>query len=195
MSSRGLFRTECFHETTRRTRNDRGVSMYPPSLRVLCACTLLLPASCGGGGGGGGGGGRDLVAALAAPVSVVPGASYTYTVTGTANGGTVQSVGATLTLPATVAIGAITGGGVASGSAITWPTTASLAPGTPLSYTVTVTAPSVGPLDATLQLTTTSSESTPNNRATRSTLLGFTVLATLNGESPGDNFGYVADTI
>src|SRR5690349_251574 len=131
MSPHGLFRAEGFLETTRRIQNDRGASMYQPSLRVLCACTLFLLAACGGGGGGGGGG-PDLVAALAAPDSVVPGASYTYTVTGTASGGTVQSVGATLTLPATVSIGTITGGGVASGNAITWPVTASLAPGTPL---------------------------------------------------------------
>ncbi len=169
--------------------------MHQPSLRVLCACTLLLLTACGGGGGGGGGGPLDLVAALAAPASVVPGASYTYTVTGTANGGTVQAVGATLTLPDTVAIGAITGGGVVSGNAITWPTTAALVPGTPLSYTVTVTAPSIGPLNATLQLATTSSESAANNSATRRTVLGFTVLATLNGETPGDSFGFLVDTI
>lgn len=168
--------------------------MYQPSLRVLCACTLLLLSACGGGGGGGGPA-LDLVAVLAAPVSVVPGASYTYTVTGTATGGTVQSVGVTLTLPATVAIGAITGGGMASGNAVTWPTTASLVPGTLLSYTVAVTASSIGPLDATLQLTTTSSENTANNSATRSTVLGFTILATLIGENPGDNFGFVADTV
>ncbi|MEQ9562838.1 MAG: hypothetical protein RLN69_09975 [Woeseiaceae bacterium] len=164
----------------------------------LAACLL---ASCGGGGddGGGAGGGPpppDLSANLTAPASVTPDASYDYGVTVSVSGGSAQNVGTTLTLPASVVITAVSGGGTASGNTVTWPAVATLAAGSPISQTVSVIAPAVGPLDATLSATTTSAESsTGNNASTRRTVLGFDAIATLQGEAPGDAFGYVADSL
>src|SRR5574339_495855 len=78
------------------------------------ACLLALTA-CGGGGGDGGGGpppppppaGADLSAGLAAPGVIEAGAPLTYTASLVVTGSTVNSVTATLTLPASVTIGAI----------------------------------------------------------------------------------------
>lgn len=166
------------------------------------ACLLALTA-CGGGGGGDDGGpppppppaGADLSAGLAAPASVTPGAPLTYTASLVVTGSTVNSVTATLTLPASVTIGAISDGGTQAGNQVSWPAVATLAVGT-TTRTVSVTAPSVGPLDATLQVATTSAESTAgNNVASRRTVIGFDTLATLTGAASNDLFGFVADEV
>lgn len=175
----------------------RILEMRWPACLASVPCLLL--AACGGGGGGSSGGGvappsLDVTPSLAGPATVTPGAAYDYGVTLAANGGTAQSVGATLTLPASVVITAVTGGGTANGAVITWPAIASLAAGTPVNHTVSVIAPSVGPLNATLAVTTSSVESnTGNNSVARRTVLGFDALATLAGEAAGDGFGFVMD--
>ena len=161
-------------------------------------------AACGGGGGGGGGGGPpppppppsiDLSAGLAAVASISPGATLTYTVSMTVTGAAASAVTATLTLPATVTVGAISDGGTLAGNQVSWPAIASLAVGT-ATRTVDVTAPSIGPLDATLQVATSSTESSAtNNSANRRTVLGFDALATLRGTQAGDFYGFIADEL
>jgi hypothetical protein len=166
------------------------------------ACMLAL-AACGGGGGGGDDvpppppppPAVDLSAGLAAAASVTPGAALTYTASLVVTGNAVNSVTATLTLPASVTVGAISDGGTLAGNQVSWPAIATLAVGT-ATRTVEVTAPAVGPLDATLQLATTSTESTAgNNSAGRRTVIGFNTLATLTGAAPNDFFGFVADEV
>jgi hypothetical protein len=164
----------------------------------------VLAASCGGGGGGNGGGPPppppppilDVAAALTAPESVMPGESFDYQVQVTANGGAAEAVAATLTLPEGVAVVSISGGGTETGGVVSWPAVATLASGSTLSESVTVSAPSVGPLDANLAVTTTSSDGNGSNDTdTSRTVLGFDVIATLTGEAPGDAFGFVADEL
>lgn len=165
---------------------------------VLC----VLLAACGGGGGDGGGGGgggppvADLVATLDAPASVLPGETFDYEVSLQASNGALQDVAATLTLPDTVTIGAISDGGTAAGATVTWPVAATLAAGATIAYSVSVSAPSVGPLAAGLEATTATNEAGAGNNAdTARTVLGFEALATLRGEGAGDGFGFVADEI
>jgi len=164
----------------------------------------VVAASCGGGGGGDGNGGPppppppalDVVATLSAPGAVLPGASFDYDVGLSATGGTAQAVEATLTLPAGVAVVAISGGGTETAGVVTWPQLASLAAGSPFSETVTVTAPSIGPLDASLEASTSSSDgNAANDVDTTRTVLGFEALVTLRGEAVGDGFGFVADEL
>jgi hypothetical protein len=166
-----------------------------------CLATILL-SSCGGGGGGDGGGGGggppsvDLVAALSAPRSVLPGQTFEYEVAFEVTGGAAQNVVATLTLPTDVSIDTISDGGTASGTVVTWPATASLAVGTEILLAVRVVAPSIGPLDASIAVTTSTGESsTANNAGTARTVLGFEALVTLTGEALGDAFGFVADEL
>jgi hypothetical protein len=166
-----------------------------------CLATILL-SSCGGGGGGDGGGGGggppsvDLVAALSAPRSVLPGQTFEYEVAFEVTGGAAQNVVATLTLPTDVSIDTISDGGTASGTVVTWPATASLAVGTEILLAVRVVAPSIGPLDASIAvMTSTGESSTANNAGTARTVLGFEALVTLTGEALGDAFGFVADEL
>jgi hypothetical protein len=172
----------------------------------LPGLAMILLSSCGGGGGGGDGGGGggggggppavDLVAALTAPRSVLPGESFSYEVTYEVTGGAAQDVVATLTVPADVTIDTVSDGGAVSGTVVTWPATASLAVGTEIQLAVSVVAPSIGPLDASVALTTSTAESsTANNSRTARTVLGFDALVTLTGEALGDGFGFVADEI
>jgi hypothetical protein len=166
----------------------------------------LLAASCGGGGGGGGNGGGgpppppppalDLAAALDAPAAVLPGESFDYQVEVSASGGTAQAVEVRLTLPAGVAVVAISGGGTETGGVVTWPQLASLAAGSSISETVTVSAPSIGPLDANLEASTSSSDgNAANDTDDARTVLGFEAIATLEGEAAPDGFGFAADAI
>jgi hypothetical protein len=163
----------------------------------------VLVASCGGGGNGGGQPpppppppALDVAAALTAPGAVIPGANFDYQVAVTASGGAAQAVTATLTLPAGVTVIAISGGGTQNGSSVTWPQVATLAAGAAINQSVTVSAPSTGPLNATLQVTTTSTDgNAANNSDTARTVLGFEAIATLSGEAAGDGFGFVADEI
>lgn len=162
----------------------------------------VLAASCGGGGGNGGGPPPpppptlDVAAALAAPAAVDPGETYDYQVAVSASGGTAQAVDVALTLPAGVAVVAVSGGGTEAAGIVTWPQTANLAAGSPISESVTVTASSIGPLDASLEVSTGSSDgnSTNDTDAAR-TVLGFEALVTLTGEALGDAFGFVADEL
>lgn len=166
----------------------------------------VLIASCGGGGGGGNGGGQpppppppstiDIGSVLTAPAAVVPGATFDYQIAIAASGGTAQAVVATLTLPSVVAVSAISGGGTLNAGRVTWPQVATLAAGTTINESVTVSAPSIGPLIATLDATTSSSDgNAANNTATARTVLGFEAIQTLTGEAAGDAFGFVADGI
>jgi FG-GAP-like repeat/FG-GAP repeat len=176
--------------------------MRRSACHFMLAFAVLLLAACGGGGGGAGGGGGNgppgvnLAAVLAAPASVLPGESYDYGVTVAATGGAAQHVAATLTLPDSVMIGVISDGGAANGHVVSWPVAASLAAGNSLNFTVSVVAPSVGPLAARLEATTDTAESgAADNVDTARTVLGFEALATLRGEAAGDGFGFVADEI
>ncbi len=163
----------------------------------------ILLASCGGGGGNGGAPplpppppAIDVAATLAAPAAVVPGESFDYQATVTASGGTAQAVAATLTLPAGITVIAISGGGTQNGSSVAWPPVATLAAGANISQSVTVRAPAIGPLDANLAASTSSSDgNAANNSDTARTVLGFDAIATLSGEANGDGFGFVADEI
>jgi hypothetical protein len=179
---------------------DERIALFHRTPAWSLACALGL-AACGGGGGGGGGGpppppppvGADLSAGLAAAAAVTPGATLTYTASLIVTGNAVSAVTATLTLPATVTVGAISDGGTLAGNQVSWPAIATLAVGT-AARTVAVTAPSVGPLDATLQVATSSTETTANNNsASRRTVLGFDTLATLVGAAANDLYGFVAD--
>ena len=172
--------------------------------RIWIVVLAVLAASCGGGGGGGNGGGPpppppptlDVAAALTAPDAVMPGESFDYQVQVTATGGTAEAVAAMLTLPEGAAVVSISGGGTATGGVVSWPAAAMLAPGSALSETVTVSAPSVGPLDASLAVTTSSDDGNAgNDAATARTVLGFDVIETLTGEAQGDGFGFVADEL
>jgi hypothetical protein len=162
----------------------------------------LLLASCGGGGGGGGGGGDDnppaidLVAELAAPRAVTPGETFDFEVSFRATGGAIEGIVPTLVLPDSVTIDVISDGGIAEGNSVTWPATDSLAAGGEVILAVSVVAPSIGPLDASLVIATATNESsTANNNATARTVLGFDPLVTLEAEASGDSFGFVADEI
>jgi hypothetical protein len=164
----------------------------------------IFVASCGGGGGGGGNGGPppppppvlDVAASLAAPGAVLPGASFDYEVAVSATGGTAQAVEAALTLPAGVSVVAISGGGTETAGVVTWPQVASLAAGSSISETVTVTAPVLGLLDARLEASTSSSDGNAANDVDAArTVLGFEALVTLRGEAVGDGFGFVADEL
>ncbi len=164
----------------------------------------VLLASCGGGGGGNGGGPPppppppplDVAAALSAPAVVVPGESFDYQVTVSASGGAAQAVTATLTLPAGVSVIAISGSGTNDSGVVTWPEVDSLAAGSSISETVTVTAPPIGPLTASLDAATGSSDgNAANDTDSARTVLGFEALATLTGEALGDGFGFVADEL
>ncbi len=165
----------------------------------------VLAASCGGGGGGNGGGPPppppppptlDVAAALTAPDAVMPGESFDYQVQVTATGGTAEDVAAMLTLPEGTVVVSIRGGGTATGGVVSWPAVATLASGAALNQTVTVSSPSVGPLDANLAATTSSDDGNAGNDAAMArTVLGFDVIATLAGEAQGDGFGFVADEL
>lgn len=169
--------------------------------RYWILALAVLAASCGGGGGGGGDGGGnppavDVATALAAPQSVLPGETFDYEVSIEVTGGAAEDVVATLTLPPTVAIDTISDGGTATGQVVTWPATASLAAGAEVLLAVSVVAPSVGPLDASVAVTTRTGESsTANNSRSSRTVLGFEALVTLTGEAVGDGFGFVADEL
>jgi hypothetical protein len=158
----------------------------------------MLVASCGGGGG------QtpppppppalDVAAALAAPGAVVPGESFDYQVEVAATGGSAQAVEAALTLPAGVTVVAISGGGSEAGGVVTWPAVATLAAGAAINETVTVSAPQIGPLDASLDVSTGSDDGNASNDTdTARTVLGFDAIETLDGEAVGDGFGFVAD--
>jgi hypothetical protein len=161
----------------------------------------ILLAACGGGGGNGGPPpppppppALDVAATLTAPAAVVPDASFDYQVTVTASGGTAQAVAATLTLPAGVTVVAVSGGGTQNGGTVTWPQVATLAAGANISQSVTVSAPAIGPLDATLATSTSSTDgNAANNTDTARTVLSFEAIATLSGEAAGDGFGFAAD--
>ncbi len=163
----------------------------------------VLAASCGGGGGGNGDGPPppppptlDVAAVLGAPAGVVPGETFDYQVAVSATGGTAQAVDVALTLPAGVAVVAVSGGGSVAAGIVTWPQAASLAAGSPINETVTVTAPSIGPLDASLEVSTGSSDgNSANDTDTARTVLGFEALVTLVGAALGDGFGFVADEL
>lgn len=169
--------------------------------RTWILIASVLAASCGGGGNGGGQPpppppALDVAAALAAPNVVLPGESFDYQVEVTATGGTAEAVAASLTLPDGVTVVAISGGGTETGGIVSWPAMATLAAGAAINESVSVSAPPVGPLTASLDVTTTSNDgNAANDSATARTVLGFDAIETLTGEAPGDAFGFVADEL
>ena len=105
----------------------------------------------------------DLTLSKSGPASVNALGSITYTVSVTNNG---PSAAAAMvvrdTLPAGVTFVSADNGGLAAGGVVTWPPVASLANGSGLSYSVTVTAPATGTL---VNIASASSGTTDPNAA------------------------------
>ncbi|GAB3852060.1 hypothetical protein GCM10028822_19360 [Hymenobacter terrigena] len=105
--------------------------------------------------------------------SVAPGASVTFTVvTGNNGPSPAQNVGQQLSLPTGLSIpgGSISGGGTYNSATgiVTFPSLASLASGSSVTNTVTLTAPAAGPLVAIASVTATTADPVPgDNQAIR----------------------------
>jgi uncharacterized repeat protein (TIGR01451 family) len=103
----------------------------------------------------------DVVAAVSAASSVAAGSPITFTAVFSNNGtDAAAEVAPTLQLPAGLTVGTISNGGVYNTTTglVTWPTIASIANGSSVSYTVTLTAPATGALVATAIASATTSE-------------------------------------
>lgn len=106
----------------------------------------------------------DMVATVTGPATVLPGATFNYTVTAT-NYGLSAATNVILrdTLPSEVTFVSATGGGTLSAGVVTWPTIASLANGAAVSYTITVTAPATGTFTNVVSSTSATTDATPAN--------------------------------
>ncbi len=106
----------------------------------------------------------NLAVTKTGPATVLAGATYSYTVTASNAGpSAAANVVVTDTLPATVTFVSATLGGTVSGNVVTWPAIPSLANGANQVYTVTVTAPGVGPLLNIAAGTSTTADPVPGN--------------------------------
>ncbi len=106
----------------------------------------------------------DVAATVTGPASVLPGATFNYSVTATNNGlSPAANVVLSDALPAVVVFVSASNGGTLSGSVVTWPTIASLANGASVTYTITVTAPASGTLLEVASSTSTTVDATPAN--------------------------------
>ncbi len=106
----------------------------------------------------------DVAATVSGPASVLPGATFNYTVAVTNNGPSpATNVVLSDALPATVIFVSASNGGTLSGSVVTWPAIASLANGGSVTYTITVTAPSSGTLLDVASSTSATADATPAN--------------------------------
>ena len=109
----------------------------------------------------------DVTTVVSAPLAVVPGSQVTYSVVTLNNGPSpATNVVQKVTLPAGVTAASITNGGTQSGNVITFPPIASQAAGAAgaVTNTFTITAPMTA-YSVTGNVTTTSTESNPNNNA------------------------------
>ena len=114
----------------------------------------------------------DLAATITGPASVVDGQPVTYTATFTNNGASAASQAvATVQLPAGLSGVSLSQGTYdATTGVVTFPTVASAAPGTALSYTISYTPPTTGTYNASANYTSSSPDATPaNNTASIST--------------------------
>jgi uncharacterized repeat protein (TIGR01451 family) len=102
----------------------------------------------------------------------------------------------TYTVPADAAIVSASNGGTADGTAITWPTTASLDADGGLVYEVRLVVPQVGPFETVLEVTAESTDSSPgNNGATQRTLVTATPFRTIEGQIVGEQFGWEVEPV
>src|SRR5439155_1756970 len=120
----------------------------------------------------------DLTVAKTGPASVIAVGSVTYTIAVTNNGPSdASAVVVRDTLPSGVTFVSASNGGTAAAGVVTWPAVATLANGTSLSRTVTVTAPPTGTLlnVARADAATTDPDSTNNNGSAAASKVSTTV--------------------
>jgi uncharacterized repeat protein (TIGR01451 family) len=106
----------------------------------------------------------DVATTVSGPATVLPNATFTYTVTATNNGPSpATSVVISDTLPAQVTFLSASNGGTLSGGVVTWPSIASIASGSNVSYTVTVIAPASGTFTNKVSSTSATVDPTASN--------------------------------
>jgi len=112
-----------------------------------------------------------------------------------------MSVGAMLTFNRLPNDFVISDEGTVDAGVVTWPSTASLAAGDSVIFTVSGTAPAVGPVTATARATATSDDPNSGNNdgsaaaARVRTLLTYDPVYSLQGEAVDDDFGWLMDEI
>ncbi|GAA4026229.1 hypothetical protein GCM10022409_07760 [Hymenobacter glaciei] len=144
----------------------------------------------------------DLAAAISGPASVVFGQPVTYTATFTNNGVSAASnAAATVQLPAGLSNVSLSQGTYdAATGVVTFPTVASAAPGSALSYTISFSPPTTGTYNASANYTSSSPDATPanNTASTSTTVLPAADLAVLLNApataATGGAVTYVAET-
>ncbi len=132
----------------------------------------------------------------------VPGDTITYTLEienlGPSDAENVQVVD---TLPAGSQAISVSDGGSASGRAVEWPTTGTLAGGESLTYTVTAIAPAVGPAVARAAAAAATADPQPGNNSSTGvtsqvrTVITFGVIYSITGEAAGDQFGWLVENL
>ena len=150
----------------------------------------------------------DLVAAITGPATVAAGQPITYTATFTNNGaGAADQAVATVQLPAGLSSVTLSQGTYnATTGLVTFPTVASAAPGTALSYTVSYTPTANGTYKASAGYTSSTPDGTPaNNTASTSTsvtpvadvtvvLNATDIISIYNGTTTGGVVTYASQT-
>lgn len=131
-----------------------------------------------------------------------PGAPLTLTVT-VENAGPDEAldVSVTSTIAGSLPITAISDGGTQSGTTITWPDIATMAAGDTVTFTVSAAGPLTGPVDVRASATSTTPDADPSNNdgsagaALARIITTFATIRTINGESAGDQFGWLMENL